>query len=101
MSIITKTGDDGTTALMYNRRVSKTDPRVEAYGTVDELNTALGMARSLLSEQALQNELLAVQKDLVTVMGELATLPEDRARYVKDGYGILTPAMTSLLRVLS
>ena len=46
MSIVTKTGDDGTTALMYGRRVSKNHPRVEAYGAVDELNAALGLARA-------------------------------------------------------
>jgi len=46
MSIVTKTGDQGTTGLMYNRRVPKDDPRVEAYGTVDELNASLGMARA-------------------------------------------------------
>ena len=46
MSIATKTGDNGTTALMYGRRVAKNHPRVEAYGTVDELNAALGLARA-------------------------------------------------------
>jgi cob(I)alamin adenosyltransferase len=46
VSIVTKNGDDGTTALMYGRRVSKTHPRVEACGAVDELNAALGMARA-------------------------------------------------------
>ena len=48
MSIATRTGDTGTTGLMYNRRVSKCHPRVEAYGSVDELNAALGLARGLL-----------------------------------------------------
>jgi cob(I)alamin adenosyltransferase len=47
MSIATRTGDSGTTGLMYNRRVSKAHPRVEAYGSVDELNAAIGMARAL------------------------------------------------------
>ena len=46
MSIVTRTGDDGTTALMYGRRVPKNHPRVEAYGAVDELNAALGLARA-------------------------------------------------------
>ena len=46
MSIVTKTGDGGTTALMYGRRVPKSHPRVDAYGTVDELNAALGVAES-------------------------------------------------------
>ena len=50
MSIATKTGDRGTTGLMYNRRVSKCHPRVEAYGTVDELNAALGLARAAGAE---------------------------------------------------
>ena len=47
MSISTRTGDEGTTALMFGSRVSKTDPRVEAYGTVDELNSALGFGRKM------------------------------------------------------
>jgi len=48
MSIITKTGDKGETSLMYGRRLSKADPRVDAYGSVDELSAALGLARPLL-----------------------------------------------------
>ena len=47
MSIATRTGDNGTTGLMYNRRAPKTHPRIEAIGTVDELNVAIGMARAL------------------------------------------------------
>ena len=46
MSIATKTGDAGETSLMYGRRVPKTDPRVDAYGCVDELNSALGLVAS-------------------------------------------------------
>jgi cob(I)alamin adenosyltransferase len=81
MSIATRTGDDGTTALMYGRRVGKADPRVEAYGTVDELNAALGMARAEAALPLVRDELLSVQKQLVTLMGELAVAPEDLARY--------------------
>jgi len=81
MSIATRTGDDGTTALMYGRRVGKADPRVEAYGTVDELNAALGLARAHAALPLVQEELLAVQKQLVALMGELAVAPEDLARY--------------------
>ena len=47
MSIVTKTGDAGETSLMYGRRVRKTDGRVAAYGCVDELTSALGLARAL------------------------------------------------------
>ena len=94
MSIATKTGDSGSTGLMYNRRVSKCHPRVEAYGSVDELNTAIGLARATATQSFVSDNLLAVQKDLVTLMGELATLPEDLPRYVKDGFQLVTPALT-------
>jgi cob(I)alamin adenosyltransferase len=100
MSIVTKTGDDGTTALMYGRRVSKNHPRVEAYGTVDELNTALGLARATAKEDFIRENLLAIQKDLVGLMGELAVLPEDLPRYAKDGYPLVTPRMTARLDAL-
>lgn len=97
MSIATKTGDAGTTGLMYNRRVSKSHPRVEAYGSVDELNAAIGLARASASAEFVRANLLTVQGDLVILMGELATLPEDLPRYVKDGYKLVTPALTAKL----
>ncbi|MGA9777980.1 MAG: cob(I)yrinic acid a,c-diamide adenosyltransferase [Limisphaerales bacterium] len=100
MSIVTKTGDGGTTALMYGRRVPKNHPRVEAYGTVDELNAALGLARATAGEDFVRENLLAIQKDLVGLMGELAALPEDSPRYVKDGYPMVTPQMTAKLDAL-
>ncbi len=100
MSIVTKTGDGGTTALMYGRRVPKNHPRVEAYGTVDELNAALGLARATVREDFLRENLLAIQKDLVVLMGELAVLPEDLPRYMKDGYPVVAPAMTAKLDAL-
>src|SRR3954466_15869403 len=86
MSIATKTGDAGQTSLMYGRRVSKTDPRVDAYGCVDELNAALGLVRVTAEEPLIAGEVLAIQKELILVMGELATAPADLARYMKDGY---------------
>jgi cob(I)alamin adenosyltransferase len=101
MSIVTKTGDAGTTALMYGRRVPKNHPRVEAYGTVDELNAALGVARASAAEKFISENLLAIQKHLVTVMGELAVLPEDLPRYVKDGFGTVMPEMTAQLERLA
>ncbi len=100
MSIVTKTGDKGMTALMYGRRVSKCHPRVEAYGCVDELNTALGMARATAQSELLQENLLMIQRDLVTLMGELATAVEDLPRYVKDGYTLVTSQMTHKLDAL-
>jgi cob(I)alamin adenosyltransferase len=100
MSIVTRTGDQGTTALMYGRRVSKTHPRVEAYGTVDELNAALGLARASATHDFIRDHLLAIQKDLVTLMGELATGVEDLPRYIKDGHTLVTSAMTHKLDAL-
>ena len=93
MSIVTRTGDRGETSLMYGRRVPKNDPRVDAYGCVDELTAALGSARSIATDKFISDEVLAVQKDLIVVMGELATAPGDRERYVKDGFQITTSAM--------
>jgi cob(I)alamin adenosyltransferase len=100
MSIVTKSGDRGTTALMYNRRVSKCHPRVETYGAVDELNAAIGLARATAETDYVREHLAAIQKDLVVLMGELATAVEDLPRYVKDGYALVTPAMTAGLEQL-
>lgn len=97
MSIVTKKGDTGTTGLMYNRRVSKCHPRVEAYGCVDELNTAIGMARATAQHEFVRDSLLFIQKDLVILMGELATQVEDLSRYIKDGYSVVTPELTAKL----
>jgi cob(I)alamin adenosyltransferase len=94
MSIATKTGDDGTTALMYGRRVPKHHPRVEAYGSVDELNAALGLARATAEHDFVRTNLLEIQRDLVVLMGELAVMNEDLERYVKGGFSLLTPPMT-------
>jgi cob(I)alamin adenosyltransferase len=100
MSIATKTGDGGTTGLMYNRRVSKCHPRVEAYGAVDELNSALGLARASAPASAYHARLQAIQKDLVIVMGELATQMEDLPRYAKDGYSVVTGELTVKLDLI-
>lgn len=97
MSIATKTGDEGETSLMYGRRVPKTDRRVEAYGSVDELNAALGVARATTTDTFLTEQILAIQKELVTVMGELATATEDIERYQRDGFQFTTAAMTDRL----
>ena len=100
MSIATKTGDDGTTALMYGRRVSKTHPRIEACGAADELNAALGLARASAKHDFVRNNLLAIQKDLIVLMGEVGVAAEDLPRYTKDGYLLITPAMTAKLDAL-
>lgn len=91
MSIATKTGDDGTTGLMFGRRVSKTHPRVQAYGTLDELNTALGMVRAFCEVPAIAGCVLAIQRNLIPIMGELAVAEEDLPRYVEKGRVIVGP----------
>jgi len=93
MSIVTKTGDQGETWLMYGRRVPKSEARVEAYGCVDELMAALGLARAMCDEKFVSEQIFAAQKDLIVVMGELATAPEDRQRYVKDGFELTSEKM--------
>ena len=100
MSIATKTGDDGTTALMYGRRVPKTHPRVEACGAVDELNAALGLARASAENDFVRGNLLAIQKDLIVLMGETGVATEDWPRYIKDGHPVVTPEMTAKLDAL-
>jgi len=100
MSIATKTGDLGTTALMYGRRVPKNHPRVEANGAVDELNAALGLARATAEHEFVRENLFAIQKDLVTLMGELCVLSEDLPRYFKEGFAPFTPALTTKLDAL-
>ena len=79
---------------MYGRRLSKADPRVNAYGCVDELRSAaLGLARSVATDNFISDQILAVQKDLIVVMGELATAPSDRDRYANDGFHLMTAEM--------
>ena len=86
MSIVTRTGDDGTTSLMYGRRVPKSHPRIAVCGAIDELNAALGLARA----EAGGDALLPIQKELIGLMGELATLDEDMPRYIKDGFPLIS-----------
>jgi cob(I)alamin adenosyltransferase len=72
-SIVTKTGDGGETGLLYGGRVSKGDPRTEAYGTIDEAISALGLARAAVKDRARHATILRVQSELFTVGAELAT----------------------------
>lgn len=72
MSIATKTGDDGATALVGGLRVSKADVRVESYGTVDELNTVLGFARSLCRHPDIAAWTEEIQRTLFRVGSALA-----------------------------
>jgi cob(I)alamin adenosyltransferase len=75
--IYTKTGDKGDTALVGGKRTSKDSPRIWAYGTVDELNSAIGLARAFNSDRKLDAILARIQNELFNLGAELATLPED------------------------
>jgi cob(I)alamin adenosyltransferase len=75
VKIYTRTGDDGTTGLFGGARVKKGALRVEAYGTVDETNAAIGRARVSLAGSAIDAVLAPIQEDLFTLGAELATVP--------------------------
>ena len=75
MKLYTKTGDDGTTGLFGGGRVSKASARVEAYGTVDETNAAIGVARAATLDSPMDRVLGRVQEDLFALGAELACAP--------------------------
>lgn len=76
MKIYTKTGDKGETSLFGGKRLPKDDLRIEAYGTVDELNSVIGVARSLNPPKELDTILEEIQNDLFTLGADLATLKD-------------------------
>jgi cob(I)alamin adenosyltransferase len=80
MKIYTRTGDSGQTGLFGGGRVSKTHPRVEAYGDVDELNAALGMARAIEMMPRIDEVLVPVQRDLFAIGALLATPDRDKMK---------------------
>jgi cob(I)alamin adenosyltransferase len=75
MKIYTKTGDQGTTALFGGKRVSKSDLRIETYGTVDELNSWIGVIRDQPVNEKRKNILIEIQDRLFTIGSILATEP--------------------------
>ena len=95
MSIATRTGDDGTTGLIFGQRVPKNHPRVEAVGRFDELNAALGFAKAAASSThppggSLIGTLEDIQRDLVLIMGELSADDTDQQRYLESRFGAVT-----------
>jgi len=98
-SIATKTGDDGTTSLLFGRRVPKTDVRIVANGRVDELNVRLGMAKACLppDETEARGFIEQVQRNLVNLMGEVAVAPEDWERYAASGMPNFDDALLGVL----
>ncbi len=80
MKIYTKTGDQGETGLFGGKRVSKASLRVEAYGTLDELNCVMGIAHSELGELTQKNTIEAIQHQLFCLGAEVATVPEKSSK---------------------
>lgn len=80
MKIYTKTGDEGLTGLFGGGRVRKDDPRVEAYGEVDELNAAIGMARAIEVVPRIDEVLVPLQRDLFSLGALLATPDSEKMR---------------------
>ena len=86
--IYTKTGDDGTTGLLYGGRVPKDDARTEAYGTSDEAVAALGVARPQIGDASLADLIVRLQRELFVVGAELAT--------GKEAWSKLAPGTTKV-----
>ena len=82
MKIYTKTGDDGTTSLFSGGRVSKSHLRVEAYGTVDELNSQIGVVRALEPSMPTQRQLTKIQEHLFRLGADLATPMDSKAEWL-------------------
>ena len=88
MKIYTRTGDEGTTGLFGGARVKKNDARVEAYGTIDELNAQLGLSRALQLPPSLDALLVRLQNELFTLGAEVAC---DPSATEKLKLGLLAP----------
>ena len=86
--LYTKTGDKGTTSLIGGSRVVKNHIRLNAYGTIDELNSFLGMLRSQLPDEEDKNQVLKIQHDLFKVGGALASEDEEYAKSCLDDVDI-------------
>jgi len=95
--VYTRTGDDGTTGLLFGGRVGKETPGPAAYGAVDEAVSALGLARAEAERGSELDELLVrLQRELFVVGAELATPPDARGR-LEAGVSLVTPEMTAAL----
>jgi cob(I)alamin adenosyltransferase len=80
IKIYTRTGDKGNTSLIGGTKVPKSHLRIEAYGTIDELNSYIGLCRDLIEEEATQNTLLEIQDRLFTIGSSLACDPKKEPR---------------------
>jgi cob(I)alamin adenosyltransferase len=94
--IYTRTGDDGTTGLLFGGRVSKADPVPEAVGSIDELVATLGLARALSGEAELAERILDLQRELFVVAADVAANPNERER-LEPGASLVTDEMVGTL----
>src|SRR4051794_5894286 len=92
VKIYTRKGDDGSTGLWYGGRVPKSSGRPEAYGSVDEAASALGMARAACDDDELHADILRIQNELFVAGAELATAPEAAER-LEEGVSKVTGDM--------
>jgi len=103
MKIYTKTGDEGTTSLFGGRRIAKDDLRIEAYGTVDELNSFIGLLMASFDDEKQNEILIGVQNRLFAIGASLATDP-DKSSATSDIHeqdiAILENAMDNMDQVL-
>ena len=100
MKIYTKTGDDGTTGLLYGGRVAKDAPEPAAYGDVDEAQAVIGVARAHAERGGeLDGVLIGIERDLWVLMAELATAAENRHK-LTPGSSLVTEEMVQRLEPL-
>jgi cob(I)alamin adenosyltransferase len=101
MSITTRKGDDGSTDLLFGVRAAKSHPRIHALGAVDELNAALGPLRISALKPETRDFLPQVQRQLIGLMGELATPPGLEERYAAKHSDVIAAAQITLLDELA
>ena len=94
MKLYTKNGDSGETMLLFGGRISKSDPRAEAYGEIDVAVSAMGLARALSEDDFIKITLLEIQREMFTVGSELATSPE-KWNSLRSKYAVVTADMVS------
>jgi len=83
MKMFNKKGDEGETSLLFGCRISKDSMRCEAYGTLDEVVSCLGMARNFVTRVKTKSIILKIQKEIFTVGAELAVEHEDYEQFVR------------------
>lgn len=96
-NVYTRTGDTGTTALIGGRRVPKDSLRLESYGTVDELNSHLGLLMTYLTEEVDRQQMITIQSELFTLSSVLAT---DPAKAEPDGQALPCPVTPEMVQAL-